>query len=167
MGINKPGINKTSQKRAEDTVSSHGVCWASVPPPSVTTFFQTDHQLGRLDVAGDGDPGFILFAACTSAQWLSSEPSGRARQRPLLLIVPARILLHLFLFFRWSKLEGPLDTTGIWYQFTHFHKGIGRLGKPMWTVQFPSILLQRQPDHFLSDGHHPCSRDRGTNKPGS
>lgn len=89
-----------------------GVCWASVPPPSVTTFLQTGHQLGRLDVAGDGDPGFILFAAYTSAQLLSSEPSGRIQQRHLPLMVTARIhLLHLFLFFRWSKLEGPLDTT--------------------------------------------------------
>lgn len=140
-----------------------------MPSPIVATFFQTAHPLGRLEAAVDGVLGFILFAACTSAQSLSSESNGRARQRCLLLVEIAQILiLHLFPFFRWSALEGPVDTRGIWCQFTHFYKGIGSLGKPVWTMQFP-LFLKRHPitSSRTPSPHHSCSSDRGTKKPGS
>ena len=43
-------------------------------------FFQMVHQLDRLDMDEDGDPGFIfLLAAWTSAGLLSSDPKERPK----------------------------------------------------------------------------------------
>lgn len=71
---------KQCQRKTANIISSQSVCWASVPPPNVTTSFQTTHQLDWLAVAVDGDPDFTLFfATSTSAQLLSLGPNGKAK----------------------------------------------------------------------------------------
>lgn len=74
------GIHKTMSEETVDTISSQSVCWASMPPPNVTTSFQTAHQLDRLAMAMDGDPHFALFfATSTSAQLLFLDPNRKAK----------------------------------------------------------------------------------------
>lgn len=67
-------------RKTANTISSQSVYWASMPPPNVTTSFQTAHQLDRLAVAVYGDSDFTLFfAISTSAQLLSLDRNGKAK----------------------------------------------------------------------------------------